>query len=502
MKILPEAYGPAIDINNPLPVKESGVTTAYGDQSMAEPTPIIQVEFSYGINPRELSTEINEALGSTSTSHGLATCSTGATADSHVVIQSRIPAEYQPGTGIANKFSGMFSVPAVGSIQRIGIGNPEDGYFFNYIDEEFSVTVLHGGIRELAKFVITSGATSDGDITITLNGDAKTVAVINGDTVYDIARKIESEPSWSLLGDGWNVFIQGDTVRFRSFLAIEMAGAVTYGAGVTGSAATVTEELDGLTPEITSIAQADWNNDKMDSTGPSGMTIDHTKLNVFKIQFQYLGAGAIEYFIESDTTGDYVLVHRINYVNKNTAPSIHNPSLPVFMMAMNIANDTDIQVHSSSMGLFSQGKVSNKGIIFSVGGDQTVTTEEIVFALNLPPIFNGVPSRVVAKPITLSLVADGTKPVKFRVYRDPIINDSPVFAELAPTISPMAFTTTPNTTATGIELTSFTLAKENAQTFDLTVFGIEGVTGSGFAVTAESASSSVVSASLAYKEFQ
>ena len=42
------------------------------------------------------------------------------------------------------------------------------------------------------------------------------------------------------------------------------------------------------------IPQSSWD-DPMDGTGVSGMTLDHTKLNVYEIIFQYLGAGMIEF---------------------------------------------------------------------------------------------------------------------------------------------------------------------------------------------------------------
>jgi len=56
---------------------------------------------------------------------------------------------------------------------------------------------------------------------------------------------------------------------------------------------------------VTSVDLADCD-DPLDGTGDSGMTYDPTKLNVFEIRFQYLGAGAIEYWIESDTIGKLI----------------------------------------------------------------------------------------------------------------------------------------------------------------------------------------------------
>ncbi len=105
----------------------------------------------------------------------------------------------------------------------------------------------------------------------------------------------------------------------------------------------------------TTVAQASWD-DPLDGTGVSGMTIDQTKLNVFFIQYQYLGAGAIRLFVEDDDTGMPGLVHTIDYTNKNTEPSVHNPNFHHTMYVQNAATTSDITVRSSSYMYAVEGK--------------------------------------------------------------------------------------------------------------------------------------------------
>ena len=85
---------------------------------------------------------------------------------------------------------------------------------------------------------------------------------------------------------------------------------------------------------LNTVALADCD-DPLDGSGASKMTIDTTKLNVFKIQFQYLGAGAIEYFVEDDATGKFVKFHTELYANKNTTPSVHNPNFHMGILVDN-----------------------------------------------------------------------------------------------------------------------------------------------------------------------
>lgn len=491
---------------NPLPVSNTGgVFTAFGDQSVAEEVPLIQLKFPYGINSRLSHTHVNNALGSVTSDDSMGICSTGASASSLSELFSRIPAEYQPGTGISSKFTTLYSIPAAGSEQFHGIGEPVDGYFFGYLGTDFGVHILSNGAQHTEEFEITAAATGSDDITITLDGDAKTVAITAGDTEWDIVRKIAATSSFSTTGDGWDIFANGKHICFRSFTAGVKAGAFSYGAGTTGSTATLTTELAGVATTVTTFNQADWNLDTMlDGSGPSGMTLDHTKLNVYKIQFQFLGAGAVEYFVESDTTGQYIKVHRINYANNNILPSVRNPTLPLRMSVKNTSNSTDIVMKTGSMSAFAQGKVNEAGIIFGVGGDQAIVanTEELVFGLHLPPVFNGVASRVIVRPIAITLTSDGTKSTTFKIYRDPVFEGSPVFGDVATGLSPMHFTTTPGVNATGTVLARFTLGKVDSTIIDMAKFGIEGVTGSALAITAESAGTSDVSADLTYKSFQ
>lgn len=492
-----------VSTSNPMPVSSSNIVSAFGDLIVAEEDALVQIKYSYGISASTMKTDINDAAGSVTTSDSLAVCSTGAVANSQAALFSRIPAEYQPGIGISCKRTASFSTPKTGSVQSVGIGTASDGYFFAYHDTVFGIDVEAGGAQETVEFEITAAATGTDNITITLDGDAQTVAITSGDTVFDIARKIKAAGSnFALLGDGWRLFIAGDTVEFESFTADSKTGAFTYGAGTTGSAATVTTILEGVAPTLTTIAQANWNKDKLDGTGLSGMILDHTKLNVYKIQFQFLGSGVIRYFVESDSTGEFILVHQIDYANNNTVPSVRNPTLPSRMMVKNTTNNTDIVMKTGSDSIFSEGKISKKGILGSTSATQTITTEEIIFAAHMPPVFKNVQNRVIVRPVRVTLVADGTKLVTLRLYINPVINGAPIFTPVNAAISPVLVSSTSDLTVTGTPTTTSALGKTEAVTRDIDILQLIAIAGDSFVITAESANSSEVSASVVWQEFQ
>ena len=104
------------------------------------------------------------------------------------------------------------------------------------------------------------------------------------------------------------------------------------------------------------VAQADWD-DPLDGTGASRATLDQTKLNVFFIQYEYLGGGAIRIWHEAPN-GDKSIVHTVKYAGLNTEPSVHNPNFHFAIYAANKATSNNMIVKSSSYAYFVEGKTS------------------------------------------------------------------------------------------------------------------------------------------------
>ncbi len=133
------------------------------------------------------------------------------------------------------------------------------------------------------------------------------------------------------------------------------------------------------------IAQADWD-DPMDGTGISGMTLDQTKINVFEIKYQYLGAGKILLCIEDDSTGDFVVAHTVLYANNNTEPSTHNPNFHHTMWVANKATTDNLILKSASYAYFVEGKTSFVELhqpenASGTKQKTTVTTEVAIFTI-------------------------------------------------------------------------------------------------------------------------
>jgi hypothetical protein len=75
------------------------------------------------------------------------------------------------------------------------------------------------------------------------------------------------------------------------------------------------------------INQADWNLDKLDGTGPSGLTLDLTKAQIIQIDFEWLGVGRSRWGFVID--GNIIYVHAENHANKLTTVYMRSPNLPL-----------------------------------------------------------------------------------------------------------------------------------------------------------------------------
>lgn len=77
----------------------------------------------------------------------------------------------------------------------------------------------------------------------------------------------------------------------------------------------------------TRVAQSNWNQDKLDGTGPSGLTLDATKAQILYIDVEWLGLGTVRTgFI---INGQFVPAHNFDHANLVTTTYITTASLPM-----------------------------------------------------------------------------------------------------------------------------------------------------------------------------
>ena len=77
----------------------------------------------------------------------------------------------------------------------------------------------------------------------------------------------------------------------------------------------------------TTIVQADWNIDKLNGTGLSGLTLDFTKTQLFVMDMEWLGVGRVRFGFY--VYGKIQYCHQVTNINILTAPYTNSINLPI-----------------------------------------------------------------------------------------------------------------------------------------------------------------------------
>ncbi len=85
----------------------------------------------------------------------------------------------------------------------------------------------------------------------------------------------------------------------------------------------------------TPVLQADWNVDKLDGNGPSGLTLDLTKAQILWMDLEWLGVGSVR--IGFVINGQFILCHTFQHANIITSTYITSASLPLRYEIFNTA---------------------------------------------------------------------------------------------------------------------------------------------------------------------
>jgi len=173
-----------------------GPLLPFGSVHTEKLTPVFQSDGVYGLNTGQV-LPTTSLSGVATTEDSAFKISTGTTIYSQAVIQGVKRLRYRAGQGIVGRFAGLFSAPAALSYLLAGFGHSEDGVYFGYADTqgnipEFGILHVNRGVREVRTLTVTTGATSSGNVTITLNTVAYTIAVTNASniqrTVWEISQ--------------------------------------------------------------------------------------------------------------------------------------------------------------------------------------------------------------------------------------------------------------------------------------------------------------------------
>ncbi len=116
----------------------------------------------------------------------------------------------------------------------------------------------------------------------------------------------------------------------------------------------------------TPVLQTNWNGDKLDGTGASGLTLDLTKAQILWMDLEWLGVGSVR--VGFVINGQFIVCHTFNHANIIASTYITTASLPlryeIFNTAETSGASTLKQICSS---VISEGGYELRGIQQSAG---------------------------------------------------------------------------------------------------------------------------------------
>lgn len=309
--------------------------TAFQEPLAIPITPLIQADAVYGLDPNVwTTTQING--GNVSAADSTWSVSSGTSTGGYGRLKTARFIRYQPGQGAIARFTASYTTTSGPGVNSTGVDNAkqiagflnlECGYAFGFSgsvsNNKFGIMHRYGGKVEIRTLTITQYNTGAQTATITLAGTAYTVSLTTSTSnqycAAQIAAKLRLQTAPSNL---WDIDACGDTVTFSYYTSGPVTGTYSLSSTGTGTlaAGTFVRTEAGVTPTEDWTYIQTWNGTIPTSFNPGF-------LNVFAIDFRWLGVGIVRFFMEDPGTGNMILVHTQKWSSQYNIPHLDNPSL-------------------------------------------------------------------------------------------------------------------------------------------------------------------------------
>lgn len=340
--------------------------SAFGEPISVTLTPVVQLDAIYGITSNDYEV-FNNGDGEIEATGSLFYAHSGTGSGAYGVVRSKRLIRYRAGQGALARFTAGYTTPHANTIQRAGLFAQEQGLFIGYEATNFGVTRQNGGKAIIYKLLVTAPAGGSETATVQLNGTNYNINLISGNE-SSVASQIAASSS---------AFLGQHTIEAISSSVCFLSTSVGVKTGVNSfssstAAGSVTIAQSGSANVLTFVSQSNFNVDTLDGSGPSGMTLDPSKLNVYQINFRWLGAGEMRYAIENQESGDMIFFHHEHYTNQNTIPHLDNPSFKIGYIAANVSAETSTDVHTYGASMLGaiEGQVKITGYPTAVSANQ------------------------------------------------------------------------------------------------------------------------------------
>lgn len=186
--------------------------------------------------------------------------------------------------------------------------------------------------------------------------------------------------------------------------------------------------------------QSSWNLDKLDGTGPSGVTLDLTKVQLAVIDFQALYVGRIR--VGFDIGGDIIYVHQFLDANVLAYSWIQSANLPV-RAGMSCTGTVSTTMYYYCCAVSTEG-VNDQSPGYSFSASNSVTagngTRTHLMSIRPKTTFNGITNRIKFVLDNIDIAVTGSNAVFWELCIGQALT-TPSYADVNATYSSFEYDT-------------------------------------------------------------
>lgn len=180
------------------------------------------------------------------------------------------------------------------------------------------------------------------------------------------------------------------------------------------------------------VAQANWSGDNLDGTGPSGVTVNFDKVQIFQINLQWLGVGNVALGFEINN-GQMITVHTFENVGIKDTTYMRTANLPIryeLVAETGFTGDayTAKQICAES-SIEDGGCCEVSAYQHGIGNgitSKSVSTRAVVLAIRPKEEFNSLENRATVLPSGIDIVT-GTNNIYWELVWNPTYAGTPTW---------------------------------------------------------------------------
>lgn len=195
------------------------------------------------------------------------------------------------------------------------------------------------------------------------------------------------------------------------------------------------------------VAQINWNGDALNGTGPSGITLDLTKSQIFYTAIEWLGVGSV--FCGFIIDGTYVLAHTFNHANDTTSTYMQSAQQSIRLEITNTGTTTGATMKQICSSVISSGGYAPTNVqSFTGKGLNYYTMPTAGTFYNLVSLrlgADGIAYNKVVYADVVNVLTDSNQNLNWQAIIDPTFGSAPTWAN----VSTFTQSTASNVSVTG-----------------------------------------------------